>query len=267
MSGRSLIWYKANGLVRIAMARNFGLLAGQTVVTEYPKCGGTWLCQMLEALIGIPYPRLRIPGPGAKLLHGHYLDPRGIRSGIVVWRDPRDILVSHFFHCVHFKDMTSERNTRRVRALIGLTDADEVRFDEHFPIYYELVSTRAIHPYFTIRDFHKSWFAKPGFFHTSYERLQRDAAGEISAVAAYLGYGDVPIERAKAVVANFDFSRVSGRKKGEEAAAEYLRKGIVGDWANYLEGEVLERVNRDLGDELERFARSSLFGQAVERGG
>ena len=260
MSNKSKFWYKYNGLVRSIMARNYGLLSGQIVITEYPKCGGTWLSQLLADLTDYEYPRIKIPSFRKNILHGHYLSTAGIRSGVVMWRDPRDILISHFFHCAYFKPLTSDANTRRVRSKIGLTDNDEVVFTRDFPKYYSLLRAKSIHPYFSINEFYSKWFDHPGFIHTSYERLQQNTSAELAKIVKELTDTEVSNSSITKTVSKFEFSKVSGRSNGDEVSADYLRKGIVGDWKNYLEGEVLEIIMHDLEDEITRFEASYLSG-------
>src|ERR671916_739770 len=86
----SRIYEKENELIRAGMVH---LLSGALplyVVNEFPKSGGTWVGQMLGRALGVPFPRNRLPVLRPSIMHGHYLDPRGMKNVVVVWRDGRD---------------------------------------------------------------------------------------------------------------------------------------------------------------------------------
>lgn len=238
--------------------RSSSVIPGQYVVNEFPKCGGTWLSQLLEKSAGVPYPRLRLPRIGKNILHGHYLNAVGIRAAIVMWRDPRDVLVSHFHHCTRFTPITSAANVRRNRSLIGLSDDDQIDFERHFIRYLDLMQSRSIHPYFTLQDFYKSWFGRQGVEHTSYERLHLDGVNELVHLSSLIFSVTPEISDVSRVVEELSFKRVSGREAGVESSASFLRKGVMGDWQNVLLDDVLGRVNSDFGDEIKLFEQSGL---------
>lgn len=258
---RNVLWYKWNGLLRAALARNFRTIPGQHLVNEYPKSGGTWLAQMLSSYSGIPYPRLRLPRVGANVLHAHYCSAWGTNNAVVVWRDPRDVLVSHFFHVLHLRGETSRRNTLAVRRRLGMSNVESVDFNRHFLGYYELVMSRAIHPRFTWCDFFDNWFDRSEVVHTSYERLQADAAVELERIGEALQLPRVVGRDARSVVEAHAFELQSGRRAGQSDDKAFLRKGIIGDWRERFGPEILARIEADFGDRIARYESSALFPQ------
>ena len=55
-------WLTLNGLIRHAMVYGVpGCGPSKTVLTEYPRSGGTWVCQMIAEHLGIANTRNRLP--------------------------------------------------------------------------------------------------------------------------------------------------------------------------------------------------------------
>lgn len=44
-----------------------------------------------------------------------------------------------------------------------------------------------------------------------------------------------------------DFERVSGRTPGQEDQREFIRKGIIGDWRNYISDDNKQRFKKIAG--------------------
>ncbi|MEM9824701.1 MAG: hypothetical protein AAF985_26675 [Bacteroidota bacterium] len=42
-------------------------------VTEYPKCGASWLCLILSDYLELPFPRNVNPQLKRSIMHGHFL--------------------------------------------------------------------------------------------------------------------------------------------------------------------------------------------------
>ena len=74
------------------------------LVTEFPKSGGSWVCQLLSAYLQLPYPRNVRPRIESSVLHGHMLYHRRHRNVTVVLRDGRDVMVSAYYHYLQRTD-------------------------------------------------------------------------------------------------------------------------------------------------------------------
>lgn len=250
---------RLNPVVRFGMAN---LLSGPLslyVINEYPKSGGSWLGQMLERALGLPYPRNRFPEFRASIMHGHYLHlmdgtslrPRGAKNVLVVWRDGRDVMVSSYHHSLFKNERSNGRLVEMTRKELDFPDYEDVR--ANLPRFVEYAFTRQRYPRFSWADFARRWNGRKGVVHTSYEILRHDTAGELARIARDLTGRELSLERAREVAEEFSFERQSGgRKPGQENKGSFVRKGIVGDWRTQFTQEAREVFDRYAGDELIR---------------
>ena len=90
---------RLNNLIKQAMVRNItGFGPPKIVLTEHPKSGGTWVSQMIAEYLDIPNPLDSLPPHRRCILHGHYLHVADTNDIIVMWRDGRDVVVSHYYY-------------------------------------------------------------------------------------------------------------------------------------------------------------------------
>lgn len=236
-----------NGLLRAGMVRLASGVLPLYVVNEFPKSGGTWVGQMLGRALGVPFPRNQLPAPRPSIMHGHYLSPLGIRNVVVVWRDPRDVMVSWYYQQLlpHGRNQLQVERTRRE---VPFTDYDDV--EANLPAFIEYAFTRPHSPGFSWTDFARRWHRRRDAVHVSYEALRRDTPGELARVLFELT-GRRPGEaEAAAVAEEFSFRRQSGRRPGQEDRGSFLRKGVVGDWRARFGPEARRALDRYAGREL-----------------
>jgi hypothetical protein len=259
-----MISERADELLRAGMVH---LLSGALrlyVVNEFPKSGGTWLGQMLGRALGVPFPRNRFPFLRSSIMHGHYLEPWGMKNVVVAWRDGRDVMVS-WYHQQLISHEWNEHQVSRSRRELPLEDYTDVY--GNLPAFIEYAFSRP-HPMrspgadfarpftsphapnFSWIDFVRRWHGRKDAIHVRYEDLRRDTVGELRRIVFGLTGERLSPPTAGTIAEEFSFERQAGRQPGEENKRSFLRKGVVGDWHSHFSPEARETFDRYAGDEL-----------------
>ena len=97
---------------------------------------------------------------------------------------------------------------------------------------------------------------KDDFLQVRYEDLLVNTESVIEELFSFLG-AEYTHEIVSNVKAQNEFKQLSGgREAGDENRRSFYRKGVAGDWENYLSTEAVETINRDCGLLLERLGYS-----------
>ncbi len=223
-----------------------------TLVSEYPKSGGTWLCQMLSEYLAIPFPRISTPKFEKSLLHGHYLYSPSFNRIVYQIRDGRDVIVSLYNHMYFGTSILSDFAMNIYKRKAPFNDFDNIH--ENLPVFIEYLFTK-----FTISgkqanwsDFMQSYLNRPNVIYAKYENLLQHTEEELKRIIIALeGENHILNEKKiKQVVEKYSFKSLSQRKRGEENKSHFLRKGIAGDWKNYFSREASQVFNHYAGKEL-----------------
>jgi hypothetical protein len=265
---------RARQAANLAIAAALGRRLGLVHVIEYPKCGGSWVRNMLADYVGLPHfldDRLVRRGD---VIQVHRLPKPWYRRPVVVTRDPRDMYVSTYYHETHY------RNREKHMRIARFFQHDPKRpVREDFAAYLEAKLTHYTHPPFMLHEFVRAWKQRPGVLWVRYEDCLADAEAELTRMARGLGLPLDPERVKQAVEANSfrNATRKRGRerKPGEADPGSFERKGVAGDWKNHFDRrscELLERHEgaslRALGYEpdaswVERFLADSRAGEGA----
>jgi hypothetical protein len=180
-------------------------------------------------------------------MHGHYLNPRGMKNVVVAWRDGRDVMVS-WYHQQLIPHEWNERQVSRSRRELPLEDYADVQ--GNLPAFIEYAFSKPHSPSFSWTDFVRRWHDRKGAIHTRYEDLRRDTSGELGRIVRGLTGELLSPQEATAIAEEFSFERQAGRRAGEEDKRSFLRKGVVGDWRAHFSREAREVFDRYAGEEL-----------------
>ena len=234
------------------------------LVNGSPKTGTTWMVKMLSSLPGYTdvgnferqVERYHQVAPG-QIIHGHdsYSDKlkellATMNIGIVFMvRDPRDQLTSRMFHIKRSRGhpwqqrfQAMDDDTALMRCIEGdATKADDLLPDMAAQVDYTLRWLDSDAPLVAVR----------------YEHLHADPAGELAKVFSFLNVKAGP-RLVHSIVTRNRFERSSvgrrvwqaARKPGEQDATSHARKGIVGDWKNYLNAAHIAKIKELLGQRL-----------------
>lgn len=240
---------RGEGLWRFLMLEWFSRFVPMIMLTEFPKSGGTWLGLMLSECMDIPFPRHEFPSLRSCIMHGHYIRQYKYPKKIILWRDPRDIMVSWYHHCVFVSERTHPAFVEQVRQDLRFEDYEDVR--GNLPEFIRYCFTRQRSPRFSWNAFFDAWHGREDCVHTSYEILRIHPVDELMRISEVLG-APSSSEDVERVVERLSFRKMAGRNPGEEKMNTFLRKGIVGDWKNQFSHEAAEVLADYVGDRLIR---------------
>lgn len=167
----------------------------------------------------------------ARLLH-----EAGVKY-VVLYRDLRDVAVSHYFYVQQtpwhpeysiYKDLSVEEGLTTFADRLLLPFADWVR------------------SWHQNRDPELSLVLR-------YEEMLDDTVVVMTRVAEHFGLDSSP-ETVKSIVEAHSFKNLSGgRSQGEESKNSFFRKGKSGDWRNHFTPELKEMYKEVIGDFLIEF--------------
>ena len=237
---------------RLAMWHVMAKPLNLVLVTEFPKAGGSWFCQMIAEATALPFPRNVTPHMESCVLHGHHLPRLRFGKTIAVVRDGRDIAVSAYFHFLFENERNSPFSVRRHRARCGFDDYMDVRTNLPAFIEYLFGSYARERTGFTWSEFGRACRQMESVHIVRYEDLLADPAKALGEALVFLGRAVPSAESMAAIVDSYSF--VTQRAALPSASAEspsFLRRGVAGDWRNHFTEEARLVFARHGGAELE----------------
>lgn len=223
-----------------SFVRSFSGLAPYYIVNEFPKSGGTWLALMLSDALEIPFRRNEPIRLERSVTHGHFLKPFGLRNTVVLWRDPRDLLVSYYYHCYFVNEHHNAKLVQLMKVRCPFDSYADI--SSNLPTFIQFLTETPLSPSFSWPDFAQIWINRPGSLQTSYEALRADTPGELGRVVEMLTGRCLSDAQASEVAERHSFVRAkkeAERSWQESAQAEisFVREGALGGWRKHFTPE------------------------------
>lgn len=227
------------------------------------RTGSTWLCDLLSGIIGVGWtfwekgrdiPQERFKdfmhdSKGTHIIKMHYTPPKTIcdciehgdkkNFVISITRDVRDTAISKILYM---------KSDRPMRTLARLKDLNDMRIDfnrKHLSdkdYINEFIKT----PHFKhiVRNWktYNDGYTHPNYHLTSYEVLSKRRLFVCKQLSDFLRINKTN-QQLKFIIQINNFMAKTGRKQGQEVASAFRRKGIVGDYNNYLTPQSLKIIN------------------------
>ncbi|MBD3322934.1 glycosyltransferase [candidate division KSB3 bacterium] len=157
---------------------------------------------------------------------------------ICVVRDPKDIIISYYYF--HYYFLPYKKNGRSV-----IPEYDTREEGKHLEATID----------FVIREwktFMNACINTNNVLYVKYEQLHTTPHETIARCLE-----DIEISHKSEIIDEairvYDFRNISGRKKGKEEKHSFFRKGVVGDYKNYLSQKQIEKIHVALHSELLKF--------------
>lgn len=168
------------------------------------------------------------------LIKAHYKPSDGVREAFLghptvrilnVYRDPKDVVVSAYFHYCRFEGFTGT-----------------------FPEFFEQRAERLVR---SLAEYHLYWDpagCEDRIFLTTYEKLHRSFADEVYRLGAFL---DCPLTEGQieAIRESTAFSKLQFRGNKKQPS-RFFRKGTMGDWLEHMtpeQGAFVDRIEAEEG--------------------
>ncbi len=226
-------------------------------VCEYPKAGGTWLARMVADYLDIPMPQYTIMPLGCQcVIHNHWMFNARLRRVFYLYRDGRDVMVSlYFYRMRNLEQQPDSPFNRRLRQRYERAfgrDFDPQDIRSHLPAFIDLEMRRPMNARISWPTHIRQWCfpRREHVAYLSYEQLLHDTAGSLERALTKFVEGPIDQERLLATVRRYSFRSMSGRERGVENRASFLRKGVVGDWRNHFTRAAAEVFDHHAGRTL-----------------
>ena len=237
-----------------AMVRTCARFAPYYVINEYPKCGGTWLSQMLSDAMSMPFYRHRMPRLKPGIVHGHFLSSLGLANTLVIWRDPRDLCVSLYHHCYFENELHNASLVRKMKQRQPFDDYRDVV--SNLPAFIRFMTETPVAPRFTWDTFVSKWARRRDVVHTSYEVLRRNTAAELQRLVYAISGRELCDEAAARIAEDQSFEKAKARvtegNRGKPAETSFVRQGAVGGWRKYFNAEAVRLAETHWAEGLDR---------------
>lgn len=240
------------------------------------KSGSTWLRNVVQRMIDFE----PIPPEYQHPEYSHWVNPRKIRAMLrqADCAENNYISKSHLFGRRYVKLLISDRHVRVLNMERDLRDSlvshfyhmvREGKVKQDFARYFWSIGRYKAYQLLLYRA---AWKVdSPRVYVSSFERLKANFVGEVRNVADFLG-ADVSDERIAEIQdeTSIEKMRKSRGEEGKDETQRFYRKGIVGDWRNHFDVDMIADLDR-ICDEglrpLERTKYHLLFTgrQAVKR--
>ena len=229
----SIRYYQiTNGVVNCLFGKSLGI----THLVEYPRCGGTWVRHLMQDSMDIPQYAYDRPLSQNTIIQCHVLPSPMIRRAVVLFRDPRDAIVS-FYH----KKVNYDKNFRGgTQFKVGGYCHDPDReLKEDLYEFLKVHLNTPDHPRFSFAKFADLWLARENTCYAKYEDFKTEPVVQLARLTEFLG-ADVAHEKLEFAVEKNSFANRTKRRSGKSRAlgesdnGQFERKGIVGDWKNHF---------------------------------
>jgi len=246
LSFRNKVYFVFNGMLVKLFCNRLNVVH----VVEFPKCGGSWVRNMIRVYLGkeLFLNDRFISNDDVVLTHKQFT---GIyKKPVVVFRDPRDMYVSFY----HYE--TSYQNKSHKPAIYKYFTHDEkLDVRENFANYLRAKLLKQSHPWFYYSQFVNGWVSRPNICKIRYEDCLEDAEKELIKIIRYIDK-DVDLDKIASTVEETSFASITKKKYGVSRGAgeadntKFHRKGVAGDWKNYFNEETCYLIDRLEGETL-----------------
>lgn len=235
------------------ITRSFSRVLPFYIVNEFPKSGGSWLTEMISEATNLPFRRNTPIRLEKCVTHGHFLNPMGLHNVLVLWRDPRDVIVSLYFHSFFVNEYGNKKLVSIMRKHLPFSDYHDVR--NNLTEFIKFIILTPDTPSYSWHTFADMWTNRPGTLQVKYEDLRADTVSELIRVVQGLTGEQLSLDRATTIVNNHTLEKAKARAQKQTSKpieVSFIREGSTGGWKEYFTPEAHDLISLYFGKQMVR---------------
>jgi hypothetical protein len=220
------------------------------LINEFPKCGGSWLknmlCDILEedGYVINKHENYVPPIKPKYIMQRHWLkNYKYPKKTIILLRDPRDAYNSFYF----FENYYSSTPVKKKLFQYNEKDNDQENMYRYLRV--KLLRPEKSTPGFSYKAFWETVKKESGVHFVRYENLRENPFSELKKMLDYLEVNKSDASITKAIE-NQSILKMQAREKVKDERQRFARKGIVGDWKSNFNSNSKDLTKSELGDIL-----------------
>lgn len=231
------------------------------------RCGSTWICDLIASLFGtswifwekgrdIPQKRFKDeiekePRKSVQVIKMHYTPPERICECITpsdknnfvisITRDLRDIAISKILYIRYNEGARSIARLKQLEDIRREFNNDKMPDRRYINVFVQSPHFNHIENAWRM---YNNGYKHPNYFLLNYEDLNsKRRLFWMQKICEFLGIHRDP-QQLRTVIQRNNFQNKTGRTQGTGPNNAFRRKGIVGDYANWLNPRSLEKLNK-----------------------
>jgi hypothetical protein len=228
------------------------ILFNTVAVNEFPKSGGTWACKVISDYLNYRFDDNAFPKYGPAIIKYHKIRVPPLLKEIVVIRDPRDVIVSFYYHSFFvFSDQPfNQRIVSISKKRFNFSDYEDIT--ANIPKFIDYMLEKPTKPGFRWDEFYRAK-CKEGNQIFRYEDLRKNPLTTFSQMLQAVGTHPVDHKKLSTSIEKYDIKNIQKKNTPPEGKVNFVRSGKINGWKTILSEKDNEEIVNKFSSVMKEF--------------
>jgi hypothetical protein len=219
-------------------------------INEFPKSGGTWVCQVLSHYLDYRFDDNKFPGFGNSIMKFHKMNIAPQLKEVAIMRDPRAVMISFYYHSFFVYEDNPFNKKMVSLAMDKFRFKDYRDIENNISIFIDHMLKKTFKPDFLWSEFYRNKIDH-GVEIFRYEDLRKSPNVYFEKVLSSLGYV-VDRDRLSKSISIYDIEKLKAGRTASQKV-NFVRSGNIEEWKKILTNEDNLKILENYGPLMHRF--------------
>jgi hypothetical protein len=228
------------------------ILFNTVAVNEFPKSGGTWACKVISDYLNYRFDDNAFPKYGPAIIKYHKIRVPPLLKEVVVIRDPRDVIVSFYYHSFFvFSDYPfNKKIVSMSKKKFNFSDYEDIT--ENISKFIDYMLEKPMIPGFRWDEFYRAKRKErsPIF---KYEDLRNNPLATFSQMLQAAGTRHVNHEALSTSIEMFNIKNIQKKNALSAGKVNFVRSGKINGWKTILSTKDNEKIINSFSSVMKEF--------------